>query len=270
MLPVHRDVPFTPAMTAAVDAGIDDLARWLNGGAGAARSGMIGQMAGIRARMTAGLASQLARPEGLRGRVVGRMLNRRNNGTVAAAVAATGLEPGQSGADVGFGGGLGLWLLLDAVGPRGTVHGVELSTTMRRAAERRHHAERADGRLVLHPGTIGALPLDDGSVDGLITTNTLYFVEDVAAAFTEVARVLAPAGRAVIGVGDPAAMASIPVTQHGFRLRPVPELVAGLGKAGMDVVRHERVGDEADGFHLLVAQHATEEADARSARRRSV
>lgn len=90
----------------------------------------------------------------------------------------------------------------------------------------------------------------------MLTTNTRYFVEDLAAAFAELARVLRPSGRAVVGVGDPAAMASLPVTEHGFRLRPVPGLVAGLGGAGPDVVRHERVGDKADAFHLLVARHA--------------
>ncbi len=62
----------------------------------------------IKDRFTAGLARQLGRPEGLRGRLVGRGLNRGNRAVVTAAVAATGAGPGQVAADIGFGGGLGL------------------------------------------------------------------------------------------------------------------------------------------------------------------
>jgi arsenite methyltransferase len=65
--------------------------------------------------------------------------------------------------------------------------------------------------------------------------------------------VLRPGGRAVVGVGDPTAMASMPFARHGFRLRPVDDLVRGLQDAGLTVVRHGRVGDGDDAFHLLVA-----------------
>jgi arsenite methyltransferase len=207
----------------------------------------------VRDRFTRGLARQLGRPEGLRGRVVGRMLNRTNARAVAAAVEASGLEAGQVGADIGFGGGLGLRLLLERSGGDGRVHGVEVSDTMLDAAEQRHRHEVAEGRLVLESGSLASLPMDDGSIDGLITVNTLYFVDDVDAAFRELDRVLSPAGRAVVGVADPAFMGTMPVTAHGFRLRPPDELVASLTGAGLRV-RHERLGSEPAVFHLLVAQ----------------
>jgi arsenite methyltransferase len=209
----------------------------------------------VRTHLTQGLARQLGRPEGLRGRIVARMLNRRNAQAVAAAVEATGLKVGEVGADVGFGGGLGLRLMLDRVGPSGCVHGVELSDTMLRAAAQRHGQELAAGRLVLHPGSLGALPIDDGGIDGLVTVNTLYFVEDVTAAFAELARVLRPTGRVVVGVADPAFMERMPVTAHGFRLRPPDELVAGLTAAGLRV-QHERLGTAPAVFHLLVGMPA--------------
>jgi SAM-dependent methyltransferase len=201
-----------------------------------------------------GLAHQLGRPEGLRGRMLGRGLNRGNRAAVTAAVKATGLQPGQVGADIGFGGGLGLRLLLDAVGPSGHVHGVELSNTMLKAGRHRHRAELSVGRMTLVAGVLEELPLDDGSVDGLITVNTLYFVDDLGAVFRELARVLRPSGRAVIGVGDPVAMAHMPMTPHGFRLRPVDELTQRLADAGLSV-RHERLGGDNRPFHLLIASH---------------
>src|SRR4029079_6840215 len=170
----------------------------------------------LRDRLTRGVARQLGRPEGLRGRVVGRMLNRRNARAVAAAVEASGLEAGQVGADIGFGGGLGLRLMLERAGSDGRVHGVEVSETMLDSVEQHHRHEVAAGKLVLERGSLGALPIEDGSIDALITVNTLYFVDDVEVVFRELARVLSPAGRAVVGVADPAFMRTMPVTAHGF------------------------------------------------------
>lgn len=140
------------------------------------------------------------------------------------------------------------------MGADGHVHGVELSNTMLTSAGRRHRAECAAGRLTLRPGTLGYLPLDDDSLDGLITTNTVYFVDDLERAFAEIARVLRPTGRAVIGVADHEWMASMPVTAHGFRLRPLDELVTLLRQAGFTEVRDEPVGGDERPFHLLVAR----------------
>lgn len=207
----------------------------------------------LRERMNSGLARQLGRPEGWRGRIVGRGLNKGNSAAVTAAVAASGAAPGLVAADIGFGGGIGLHLLLDEVGTDGRVIGVELSDTMLKAAQRRHRAECAAGRMALHSGTFDALPIEDASVDALITTNTVYFVEDLDRAFAEVARVLSPTGRAVIGVAEPEWMATMPVTAHGFRLRPIEELVTRMRRAGLADVRDQPLGDGARPFHLLVA-----------------
>jgi len=55
----------------------------------------------------------------MRGRLVGMMLNRSNRGTIAQAIDALELQPGAVAADLGFGGGVGLALLLERVGPNG-------------------------------------------------------------------------------------------------------------------------------------------------------
>ena len=207
---------------------------------------------GLRDFLRAGLARQLSRPEGLRGRIVARGLNRGNAPVIAAAVEATGLRAGQVAADLGFGGGLGLQLLLDRVDADGRVHGVELSDTMLAAARRHHPREVVEGRLSLAKGTLEDLPLDDGLLDGLITLNTLYFVEDLPAAFAGIARVLSPNGRAVIGVADPAWMQTQPVVAaDAFRVRPIAELVGGLEAAGLDV--QEEKLDDRRSYHLLIA-----------------
>ena len=183
-----------------------------------------------------------------------RGLNRGNRDVVLAAVAATGLAAGQVGADIGFGGGVGLRPLLDRVGSEGHVHGVELSDTALAVARRRFGSDTAEGRLSLHAGDLADLPLPDDSLDAVITVNTVYFVEDLGRAFAELVRVVRPGGRAIIGVGDPATMSAMPVTAHGFALRPIKDLVSVLRGSGFGEVGDERVGTAARGFHILVAE----------------
>ena len=120
-------------------------------------------------------------------------------------------------------------------------------------AGRRLRGPVAGGRPQLHLAPMEALPLADSSVDGAITLNTIYFLPDLLAAFREVRRVLRPGGRLVVGLGDPEAMARMPVTREGFRLRPVGTVIDALGAAGLVVVEHRRVGRGEDAVHLLIA-----------------
>jgi len=207
---------------------------------------------GPRDRLNAALARQLSRSEGLRGRFVARRLNQNNRSAIQAAVEAAQCREGHVAADLGFGGGVGIELLLQRVGDEGHVHGVDLSETMVTAALVRYSREAQAGRTTLRTGSLTALPLDDGQVDAAITINTIYFVDDLPAAFDELRRVLRPSGRVVVGIGDPEGMARVPVTRHGFRLRPVAEVEEELSAAGLERVGHERVGEGGGAGHLLV------------------
>lgn len=202
----------------------------------------------------AGLARQLGRPEGMRGRAVGAALNRGNRRTVSAAIDALELSAGATAADVGFGGGVGLGLLLRRVGAHGHVAGAEISPTMIDAATKRFRREIAAGRLTLHGAPMNELPLAADSLDGIVTVNTIYFIDDLENAFAELARVIKPSGRVVIGIGDPEAMARMPMTEHGFRLRAVDEVTDNMRRAGLAPGEHERVGKGGRVAHVIVAR----------------
>ncbi|HEX4222454.1 MAG TPA: methyltransferase domain-containing protein [Pseudonocardiaceae bacterium] len=204
---------------------------------------------GWRGALLARTAEQLGNPHGLLGRyVVAKRLNRGNKAPIARAIDALAVEPGQTVADIGFGGGIGLRMLLAKVGPTGTVHGIDRSPTMLAKARKDFHADA--GRLRLHAGSITDLPLPDAALDGAICVNVLYFVADLAAAFGAAARVLRPGGRLVLGVVDRAWLAREPVTRHGFILREIDEYRAALTEAGLTVREHRQfeIG------HLLVAE----------------
>ncbi len=218
-----------------------------------------GQEMTARGALMAGIAKQLGHPRGAGGRVVGLALNRGNRGFVRAAVRALHAGDDAVVADVGFGGGVGLKLLLDSVGRSGRVHGVEVSDTMLKQAGRRYRRDVAAGRLALHNGSLTRLPFADGILDGVVSVNTIYFVAELQQAFAELARVTARSGRIVVGVADPEAMAKLPFTGNGFRLRPVPEVIDALQGTGL-TVQHSRI-DAADGApHLLIGTPAPTQA----------
>jgi arsenite methyltransferase len=202
----------------------------------------------------AGLARQLRQPDGVRGRLVMRGLNRGNRDQVLAAVAALGLTEGEVAADIGFGGGLALEDLLEKVAPGGHVHGIEVSKTALARARRKFRRDLSKGTLTLQAGTLTELPLATDSLDAAITVNTVYFVEQLDRALAELARVVRPGGRVVIAVGDPEAMAAMPFIQHGFVLRPIADLVQMLETSGFSDVREERVGAGPRAPHLLIAR----------------
>jgi arsenite methyltransferase len=198
------------------------------------------------------LARQLAHPRGVGGRFVATMLNRANRAAVTRAVAALEPTPGDTLADIGFGGGLGLDLLLDAVGTSGHVVGVDVSQTVMDRAARSYRRQIADQKLALHLASMTQLPVEDDVLDGTISVNTIYFIEELDRAFAELRRVTKRSGRIVIGMGDPGAMARMPVTRHGFRLRPVAEVLELSRDAGLTFDQHLRAGEGADAMHLLV------------------
>lgn len=206
--------------------------------------------------MHAALARQLGHPAGLAGQMVGLTMNRRNRRAITAAVDALAPPEGAVVADIGFGGGIGVELLLDRVGSAGRVHAVEVSSAMLSRAARRFRDEIANGRLSLYAASLTDLPLRPAALDGVITINTIYFIDDQDRAFSELARVLQGSGRAVIGLTDPEWMSGMPTTPYGFRVRSVSELMDAATRAGLHVDEDRRIGPDPHPYHLLVVSPA--------------
>ncbi|MFD3509954.1 class I SAM-dependent methyltransferase [Nocardia sp. NPDC058666] len=212
-------------------------------------------MTGVKDRLLTTIAGQLGNPHGVLGKGVAFVLNRGNKRAIAAAVEAAAPTTGATVADIGFGGGVGLELLLARIGAEGVAHGIEPSPDMLTRARGRFAMEVAERRLALADGTLTALPLPDASLDAAITVNTIYFLDDLPAACAELARVLRQGGTAVIGIGDPEAMGKMPFTPYGFTLRPVAEVTAALTAAGL-TVEQRTLPNPPIPHHLLIAHKA--------------
>jgi len=199
------------------------------------------------------LAAQLRLPSGPAGLLVARRLNRNNREMVQAAVEASGAAPGEHVGDVGFGGASSLGLLLTRVSPGGQVSGVDVSRTMVNRAKVLLRQPIARGSLTIELASATALPFAAAVLDALITVNTVYFLPHLETAFGECARVLRPGGRLVVCLGDPVEMADLPVTAHGFLLRPVSDVQSALTAAGLALDGHRRAGQPPFSFHVLTA-----------------
>jgi arsenite methyltransferase len=104
------------------------------------------------------------------------------------------VEPGSVVLDLGCGAGTDLLIAAQMTGPAGHVIGVDMTSSMLERAEASAR-EMGLGTVELHESLIETLPLDDASVDVVISNGVIDLVPDKDAVFDEIDRVLRPGGR---------------------------------------------------------------------------
>jgi SAM-dependent methyltransferase len=104
------------------------------------------------------------------------------------------LEPGETVLDLGCGAGTDLLIAAQMVGPGGRVIGIDMTPAM---LDRTRDSAAAMGleNVELYEGLIETLPLEDESVDVVISNGVIDLIVDKDAVFDEIDRVLRLGGR---------------------------------------------------------------------------
>ncbi len=108
------------------------------------------------------------------------------------------VQPGQTVLDLGSGAGLDLLIAAEKVGPAGKVIGVDMTEEMLEQARANVEAAGQGSVVELRQGIIEQLPVEDASVDWVISNCVINLSPEKEKVFAEIARVLKPGGRMLI------------------------------------------------------------------------
>ena len=104
------------------------------------------------------------------------------------------IDPGSVVLDLGCGAGTDLLIAAQMAGPTGRVIGIDMTVSMLDRAGA-SAVEMDLGNVELHEALIESLPLDNTSVDVVISNGVIDLVPDKDAVLDEIDRVLRPGGR---------------------------------------------------------------------------
>jgi SAM-dependent methyltransferase len=108
------------------------------------------------------------------------------------------LEPGELVLDHACGAGMDVLLAARRVGPQGSVIGVDLTPAMREQARLATQEAGLADRVEIRAGAMEDLPLDDASVDVVLSNGVVNLSPEKARVFAEIGRVLRPGGRLLL------------------------------------------------------------------------
>jgi arsenite methyltransferase len=168
------------------------------------------------------------------------------------------LREGETVLDLGSGGGIDVLLSAKRVGPSGFAYGLDMTDEMLELATR-NAAEAGAANVEFRKGRMEAIPLDEASVDVVISNCVINLSTDKAAVFAEIARVLRPGGRMGVSdiVADDALSPAVRAERGSFAgciagALSFSEYRAGLESVGLVDIELTPTNSAGDGIHSVI------------------
>lgn len=113
------------------------------------------------------------------------------------------VQSGETVLDIGSGGGIDCFAAARQVGPTGRVIGIDMTETMLAIARRNtplmtHALGYPSMNVEFRKGTAESMPVEDGSIDLIISNCVINLAPDKRKVFKEMFRVIKPGGRFTI------------------------------------------------------------------------
>lgn len=186
------------------------------------------------------IGKQLQYPKGFFGKVLFAWMTPKTIAHARWTADLLEIQPEDKIIEIGFGNGANIKLLLQKA-IRGSVTGADISETAIEMASRKNAKAISEGRVKLHLAQGNTLPSENNAFDKACSVATAYVIEDPAAVFKEMFRVLKPKGRAAFTFPiRENFMLFKPVATEGFYLHELADLEAAFRNAGFVNCRTER------------------------------
>lgn len=175
------------------------------------------------------IAKQFANPNGLGGRIVMAVMNRQNAQMYEATEKFLRPQNGDTVLDIGCGNGI----MMEAIARSRHCRliGTDISEDAIEIAKHRLTAVNAEFLCC----SVDDMPIGNATVDKALTINTMYFWENLASGFEEIARVLKPGGVFIGTHYTNQSLESYSHTQFGYKMHAEEEVLLAAQAAGFAV-----------------------------------
>jgi ubiquinone/menaquinone biosynthesis C-methylase UbiE len=144
------------------------------------------------------LMRMFGRPQGLLGRLGGRIMACTKNTFTRRVIGLLEIQPDDRVLEAGFGPGVAIRRLA-ALTPAVFIAGIDSSREMADQAAARNAKTIAEGRVDLRVGSVERLPFEDNSFDKIFSINSLQVWPDAVAGLSEIRRVMKAGAKLALG-----------------------------------------------------------------------
>lgn len=135
------------------------------------------------------LGKQLQKPSGYWGKLVARMMNKRNAKFYTEIIKILNVKDGEKVFEIGYGPGLGIHLLANS-NTSCSIHGIDFSELMYNEATKRNKTYIGQGKVALNYGDSLATYFKNEKFDKIFCVNVIYFWNDLRFVFNKISSLL--------------------------------------------------------------------------------